>query len=398
MATESRFTDRGEVARGTMGVVRRVFDAELDREIAVKEVAADADDLDRESLLREARITGRLDHPNVVPVHDIARDPTGRPARLSMKLVAGRSLATILDTDGPPAPGPAFERLLDAFLRVCDAVAFAHSRGFVHRDLKPENVMIGDFGQVYVMDWGLAETIAEAARPRRGGRALPTSGTPAYMAPEQARGEPIDERTDVFALGGILYAILTGRPPYLGESLDEMLPDLRTGRIVPPDLVTPDRPLPAALCTITMRALAADPAERPPSVLALQADVESFVRGGGWFATARFAAGTTILVQGEPGDVAYVVTEGRCEIVRVHDGREELLRVVGPGEVFGEVALITGVPRTATVRARTDVAALAVTRPALDRELARCEWMRAFVHAAAERFLELDRDRAAHGR
>jgi serine/threonine-protein kinase len=186
--------------------------------------------------LREARLTGALQHPGIVPVHNLGRLADGR-LFYTMKLVRGRTLAELLrdEPDGPER----LPRLLAVVEKVCQAVAYAHSRGVIHRDLKPSNVMVGQFGEVQVMDWGLAKELSrtepavvpdeatedvetvgrveEAAGLSRAGAAL---GTPAYMPPEQAAGDwdIVDERADVFALGAILCQALTGQPPYQGAN------------------------------------------------------------------------------------------------------------------------------------------------------------------------------------
>ena len=212
-----------EIARGGMGVVYAARDRAFGREVAVKvmlpRMSADAFD-------REARITAGLAHPGIPPVHALGALPDGRPF-LVMKLIRGNTLKELLDARADPAADRA--RLLGAFEQVCQAVGYAHARGLVHRDLKPANVMVSAFGEVQVMDWGLAK-VAGGAEPdvtaSEGGGLEDTAatvagqikGTPAYIAPEQARGEPVDARADVFALGGILAAILTGKPPFAGQS------------------------------------------------------------------------------------------------------------------------------------------------------------------------------------
>jgi serine/threonine-protein kinase len=226
------------IARGGMGRVLAAHDLGLDREVALKVLLPGAN---ADRFLREAKITARLPHPGIPPVHALGTLPDGSPF-LAMKLIAGRTLADEMKSTDRP-------RLLQAFTQVCQAVGFAHSQGVIHRDLKPLNVMVGAFGEVQVMDWGLAKDLTgpevaddpvppEAlAAPDVGTDASRTTdhpdpgeltgvrtragqvlGTPAYMAPEQARGEPADARADVFALGGILCAILTGRPPFGGPS------------------------------------------------------------------------------------------------------------------------------------------------------------------------------------
>ncbi|MDY3552747.1 serine/threonine-protein kinase [Gemmata sp. JC717] len=214
-----------QIARGGMGVVYAARDTALDREVAVKVMLPE---MSAAEFVREARIAGRLPHPGIPPVHALGALPDGRPF-LAMKMIRGDTLDTRFRNrvDATADRG----ELLAAFEQMCLAVGFAHGQGIVHRDLKPSNVMVGAFGEVQVMDWGLAKVVgtadAEDAVAGVGASfsedvaatvAGTVKGTPAYMAPEQARGEPVDARADVFALGGLLAAILTGKPPFAGDS------------------------------------------------------------------------------------------------------------------------------------------------------------------------------------
>jgi serine/threonine protein kinase len=214
---------REELGRGGMGVVWLADDLRLERQVALKVLAAgEAVPGAAERLLAEARIVARLEHPGIVPVHDAGTLPDGR-VFYAMKLVRGPRLDEHLARLATTA-----ERLR-VFVRVCEAVAFAHAHGVIHRDLKPENVMVGEFGEVLVLDWGVAKALRGPAAAAGGaaGAAGPHAtsegtvvGTPAWMAPEQARGalEEVDERSDVFALGGILFFLLAGRVPAPGEA------------------------------------------------------------------------------------------------------------------------------------------------------------------------------------
>ncbi len=216
----------GELGRGGMGVVYRGHDPEIDRDLAVKVLRDDSGGEDAVCrFLGEGRIGGQLQHPGVVPVYAMGRLPDRRPY-FTMKLIEGNTLAALLQQRTDPSSD--LPRFLQVFGQVCQTMAYAHSRGVIHRDLKPSNVIVGSFGEVQVLDWGLAKALgasgekARAARP--GGTAAPADaseagavlGTPAYMAPEQARGETdrLDARCDVFGLGAVLCAILTGAPPY----------------------------------------------------------------------------------------------------------------------------------------------------------------------------------------
>ncbi len=236
----SRYQLIGELARGGMGAIFRGHDLDLGRDLAVKVIREEHRDHPEmvRRFVEEARIGGQLQHPGITPVHELGRFPDGR-LFIAMKLVRGRTLAALLEARGSPDE----ERMpfLSVFEQVCQAMAYAHSRGVIHRDLKPSNVMVGAFGEVQVMDWGLAKVldpggVAVEERPPGAGdgaSAVPTwgrgseglesragsvLGTPSYMAPEQARGEldTLDERADVFALGSILCEILTGRPAFAG--------------------------------------------------------------------------------------------------------------------------------------------------------------------------------------
>jgi serine/threonine-protein kinase len=234
---------------GGMGEVYRFGDQALQRDLAIKVLKEQlrGDAAAEQRFLREARLTGSLQHPGVVPVHQLGRLADGRPC-YTMKLVRGRTLADLLreETDRPER----LPRLLTVVEKVAQAMAFAHNKGIIHRDLKPSNVMVGEFGEVQVMDWGLAKELAhaepalpssevtedvetvgrveEAAGLSRDGAAL---GTPAYMSPEQAAGDwdIVDERTDVFALGALLCVLLTGEPPYPGPNRAEVLRRARRG-------------------------------------------------------------------------------------------------------------------------------------------------------------------------
>ena len=314
---EGRYENRGEAGRGGMAAVLRVWDARLRRLLAMKVLepqpapgvapgaasAADSADVSAtgspgspgwdaaERFLDEALVTGQLDHPGIVPVHDLGVDAQGR-VFFTMKLVKGRDLRRVLRLVVDGLDGWTLNRAVGVLRRVCEAVAYAHSKGVIHRDIKPANIMVGRYGETYLMDWGLARVlggeplsqeqpavqplIEEEPEAARGSGDDPDSwlftqdgrvlGTPVYMSPEQARGDVavVDERTDIYSLGAILYHLLSGRMPYVEP--DEMvlpftvLMCVRRGPPAPLGELCPEAP--PTLLAICQKAMAREPAER----------------------------------------------------------------------------------------------------------------------------------------
>lgn len=337
-----RIEVRGEVGRGAMGQVLLGFDTKLRREMALKVTHLPRGDIPRQQLARfveEAQVNAQLEHPNIVPVHDLGVDPQGR-AYFSMKLVRGRSLEDILTArlNGDEATLAEFglRRLLDVFLQVCLALEYAHARGVIHRDLKPANVMIGDFGEVAVMDWGVAKLKEMAAGVSTEVDALaaehefidsldgpPVSapgpvtsvraemkawqthdgavlGTPHYMSPEQARGLVVDERSDLYSLGAMLYEILCGQVPFDHEDPAVVVRRVILENPKPPSSVTAG--VPSALETLVMRLLAKEPEDRALPLRDVRAHIQNYIdgiardyRGEALWSSAAWSAGALVL-------------------------------------------------------------------------------------------------------
>jgi serine/threonine-protein kinase len=286
---------------------------------------------------------------------------------------------------------------LEMLIKVCDAVAFAHNRGVVHRDLKPSNIMVGEFGQVYVMDWGLARLLdgrndvavgrdAQHDALDRDGVAV---GTPAYMPPEQALGDhdATDERSDVFALGATLYEMLTGHPPH-GDCENAL--KAACSAVVPPEQHPTAARLPRGLCRIAMKALERDRDARYPSALELKEALLAQLRGGADLPQRTYGTGEVIMREGEPGEAAYIILRGSCRAFKTVDGNEVELRRMGPGEVFGETAIFTTAPRTASVQALEVVRVQVVMPEELREGVGLNTWVGKFVRSLAERFREVD--------
>ncbi len=331
-ALASRYTLEGEIARGGMGAILAVYDEDLRRRLAMKVILDDAggaatsggskvDPSRLARFLEEAQVTGQLDHPGIVPVHELGLDAGGH-VYFTMRLVHGRNLEAVFQLVPSGAEGWTTTRALGVLLKVCESMAYAHSKGVVHRDLKPANVMVGQFGEVYVMDWGLAhvrdhtdrhDVRLRRERPENKGRIEvdrredsvgaegenlytldgDVVGTPAYMSPEQALGKlaEIGAASDVYSFGAMLYRLLTGVAPHAaeGEALSPfvVLERLLAGPPTPIEALAPAAP--AELVAICEKAMAREPLQRYPNMLALAEDLRAFLEGR---VVAAFETGT----------------------------------------------------------------------------------------------------------
>ena len=357
-----RYSKEMAIGSGGMGIVHRVRDLELDRTLALKEMKLETSKcgpLHAARFLEEAQVTAQLDHPGIVPVHEVGVNDEGR-LYFAMKLVRGRVLQTILDLLERKEEGWNLPRLLTVLLKVCEAMAYSHSKGVLHRDLKPANIMVGNFGEVYVMDWGLARILGRPdLHDLRIDQATYTAslhtvrrpeiesddpsplltmdgeivGTPSYMAPEQARGdlERISPRSDVYSIGAILYHALTGQAPFVPPdakiAAQSVLWRLIEG---PPTPVAQLRPsIPAELVAICEKAMAREPERRYPDMGALAEDLSAFLEQrvvvayetGAWAEARKWIrrnkqlaatlAAAVLLLLGGLGGVGYVEAAGR---------------------------------------------------------------------------------------
>ena len=368
-AQRRRYSVRERLGEGGMSRVYRLRDDKLHRDVAMKVSrramgGSSVDDLQRRPLnrfLREAQIMGVLDHPGVVPVHDFGIDEEGR-IFITMRLVEGEDFQSVIDRVREGEPDWTLSRAVGLLLTVADTLAYAHEKGVVHRDLKPANVMIGTFGQVYVMDWGLARMDASVSDPESGeelgddsddpwktmsGQVL---GTPAYMPPEQARGDidAVGPPADVYSLGALLYHLLSGRMPYAPQSKDGSKAILEAVRVRPPIPIAdaaPDAPL--ELQAICRRAMQRRRADRYPNMQAFAADLRAYLEGrvvralesGPWPELRKWVGrhrayallGSAVLLAVVAGLIAVGWTEheNKLQILRLSDARElRLLRAI----------------------------------------------------------------------
>lgn len=347
-----RYQPGAIIGRGGMGEVRRARDLELDRELAMKTLHSPGPRA-RRRFLREASVTGRLDHPGVVPVHDVGTDADGRPF-FTMRNVEGLDLEQVIERVRRNDPLWNLARALEVLIKVCDTMAFAHSRGVVHRDLKPSNIRVGRFGEVYVMDWGLARVLAEPPGEERSGpepdvelgadlSALTLDGdvlgTPAYMAPEQAEGknESVGKAADVYAVGALLYQLLSGSRPYGSDgqrrSPSEVLELVRTR--APDSLQARAARAPRELVAICQKAMQREPSQRYAEMEAVGRDLRAFLdrrlvsaydtgfieRAFKWARRNRSWVAPVVVVLAVAGLATELVRQGRTE------GRQRLVQL-----------------------------------------------------------------------
>lgn len=307
----NKYRYKKTIGRGGMKVVLQVYDNDTMRDVAMALLPdiSTRSKLELGQFLREARITAGLEHPNIVPVHDIGLDSAGSPY-FTMKLLRGETLASVLkklaENDPAYVRKYSFDNLMRIYTRICNAIAFAHSKGVIHLDLKPENVQIGDFGEVLVLDWGLARKYQNSGetgqpqfvstktqkirKPDAAGEDCEVNGTPGYMAPEQISGSrhACSPQTDIYSLGAILYAMITYQNPVRRGEIAQMLQDTLDGNIERPSERVEGREIPFGIEAVVMKAMSLEPSSRYRSVRELRDEVVSFVDG---FATQAEKAG-----------------------------------------------------------------------------------------------------------
>jgi serine/threonine-protein kinase len=388
---DNKYSLQGKIGAGGMGAVLKVIDKDLQRPMAMKVVKPSFrtnEDVIKD-FIREAKITGLLEHPNIIPVHELGlSEETG--LYFTMKLARGESLNHILAEikKGTPQYVEKYNifYLLNIFRKICDAISFAHSKGIIHQDIKPHNVIIGQHGAVLVMDWGLARFIGDPAKePDALRRELLKSisvfsavkkkiiqGSPAYMAPEQVKGDSrfLDRQTDIFLLGATLYHIFTLASPYQGDDIRDVLKKAENRELIPPQNRNPDRMIPEEMCRIIMKATALKKEDRYPMVQELIDDVDGVIAGK-WSRQEKktFARGQYLMRQGDGGEEAYLIIRGKVQVVKETGDLKVVLSTLSPGEMVGEMALITDEKRSASVEALEDTEVAVLTKQLLAQNL-----------------------------
>ncbi len=324
---EQKYTLVAPIGGGGMGEVHLVHDKDLRRDVAMKMLRAELSSSAslKRKFVAEAQATSQLEHPGIPPVHDIGVTPDGK-IYFTMKVVRGSTLSTVLRDVLLGVKDARREytlhKLVSILEQIAEAVHFAHEKGVLHRDLKPENVMLGEYGEVHVMDWGLAK-VGTATDEESGAGNVSTAqtesgrqtrfgavqGTVPYMSPEQAMGQPLDRRSDIYALGAILYEILTLRQAFEGHG-DDLLRRVRQGEFPAVETRNLQRPVPEALASLTRRAMTADPSARPATARAFADELRAFLDGRAEKERRhREAEAEALAAQGKDAMAAYVVAQ-----------------------------------------------------------------------------------------
>lgn len=406
---EDKLVIQQKLSTGGMGAIYYVYDRDFQRYSAMKVILPDLkhNSTTLSSFIREARITGQLEHPNICPVHDLGFLPR-HGIYFTMKLIQGEPLIDILrelELGGDEyIKKYDFYALLNIFRKVCDAVAFAHSQNIIHRDIKPHNVMVGSYGEVLLMDWGLAKLVGDSepdaddseveSVPSSAGLASATErgiikGSPSYMSPEQARGNSaeLDERSDVFLLGTTLYHIFTFYPPYLGDDIYEIVMKAQNVDTTSPDQMdTGVLQLPEELCNIIGKAMAPEKADRYQTVEELVTELDALLRGEMIYEHRVFEAGELLMCEGDLGTESYIIANGKVRVVKERNGAAVELGILSDGDIVGEMALITHEPRSATVTAVTRTDVMVLNQDFFNRNLKLLPpWMSKTIVSLAER-------------
>jgi WD40 repeat protein len=390
-----------ELARGGLGRVIRAHDRRLERTVAIKELLPGSRSAEAR-FVREARITARLEHPSIVPVHEAGRWPTGQPF-YAMKLVSGRSLAQVVEETKSFGERLA---LVPKVTAVAEAIAYAHSKNVIHRDIKPSNVIVGQFGETVVIDWGLAkeldDSISQERRPEVAdvdaektvhGEVL---GTPNYMPPEQARGMRVDERSDVYALGSLLYQVLAGVPPYAARGDVPGAPPRRAAQILEEVVQRPPMPLeerqpqvPEDLLHIVHKAMARDPADRYTSARQMAEDLRRFEAGQ--LISARRYSPWALVDRWVTRNWAVVTVVAVAFLLLLAGGVWSLRRIivakgVAEGErAYAEQQRALAQEARAQAEGRENALILLAARSALDRDpTATLAWLKQYPRGAKE--------------
>ncbi|MFT5274238.1 MAG: serine/threonine protein kinase [Saprospiraceae bacterium] len=413
LLSSNRYQELDQLGEGATADVRRVFDTHLNRLVARKnfDISLSSDARLLQTFLNEAKLVSYLAHPGIVPVYDLSADES----RLSytMPIADGDSLSKVLESDAITGNGRALpiDQAVSILIKLCETLSFSHDKGVLHLDIKPDNIIIGHYGEVYILDWGAARLInpEQYAESIRALSAQQYSvkysseeselflGTPKYMSPEQTT-VPRDQLTgtsDIFSLGIIAYQMLCGQHPFQANSIEQLFDAIQNQAVIP--LGQLNSTLPAKLIEIVERMLQKSPIGRYESFTAVLQDLNSLYTAGGAMETRDLAQGEVIFSQGDSAGFAFTILRGEVEISIVVDGKRKLMSTLGEGEMVGELAAISNQVRTATVTTTRPTRIAILSVEFINTELEKTSpWVGSLIRNLANRFSDVNADLAAY--
>lgn len=394
---DERYRLLGSVGKGRTADILSCFDKSLNRIVALKQLRPEfaADEKKVAGFLNETRLASFLDHPCVVTVYDTFSSEN-KTACYTMKLVSGNSLRYELSkkTRG---------QLLAIFTKLCEALAYVHDKGVVHLDLNPENIMIGQYGEVMIADWGNAriydkkpymdylKLVRDAPPPPDIGNDIPVPAIAWYMSPEQSAANPdaIAPTSDIFSMGVILYEMMAGKVPFYAPDIKQLVDQIQRGTPRLLHEICPE--IPRMLSLICAKMLEKDPFQRYHSFHEVLRHLDQFQNSGQAFSTQKLNPGDIFIQEGDHGDYAFMVTAGSVEVSRTVDGVKKVLSVLGPGEIVGELAIFSNEPRSATIMALEPTTIRIMDRPSVEQEMQKLSpWVQQMISALSKRFIKLN--------
>ncbi len=403
---KNRYTYLDDLGKGTMGKVKSVFDTILQRVVANKELNKNRlhNPLALQTFVNEIKLMGRLSHPGILPIYDAAVDDEMLPS-YSMRLAEGDTLAELLQIEKGQVDGQALplETAVKILVKLSETLTYAHDRGILHLDLKPENIMVGAYGEVFIMDWGAArvydvekytqslQTFSEQIEqdnPQQENEDL-FIGTPQYMSPEQTiqRRDTLTPASDIFSLGVLFYQMLAGIHPFKGKSFEDLTDRIRT--FYPPAVNELDSDLPLNIAHICSKMMQKDIEQRYQNFSQVIAAVDDYHGSAAGFPVKHFTSGEVIFKEGEPSDYVCVVVSGRVAISIATENGSKIIAELGKNEPFGEHAAITGNPRAATAFALDNSTIRMISKQDIADEIDKLSpWVGSIVNALSNRFIE----------
>jgi serine/threonine-protein kinase len=403
-----RYRKLDKLGAGTVAEVYGAFDTYLRRVVARKQLnRGHLNNPDVvQTFINEMVLMGSLSHPGIVPVYDAALGKDGDPAYI-MALAAGTSLDRLMQIDPNSADGRALPlgTAVSILTKISEALTYAHDRGVLHLDMKPENVVMGHYGEVIVMDWGAAcvydrskytQTYkAISGEITTGGLGVENKdlvmGTPMFMSPEQLEGsrDSLTPAADVFSVGVMLYQMLTGYLPFKADSIGKIIDRIRNQDAVPVHEINGDIPL--NLSRLCMKMLHNDPALRYRNFVEVRAAIDDYQRSAVGFPTRTYRAGEVIFREGDPSDYVCILVSGRVGIMVAGENGDTEIAEVAVNEPFGELAALTGMPRTATAVAKEESVVRVISRQDLVEETDKLSpWVGGIVNTLTGRLLDMN--------